>query len=156
MITCDRVGGIEGEHGTDTVRNTRTHKFFLLASNTISQVPTSREKIDHGVAGLGDRDVVFQKDGNSEHVCSKLLEAYPALKGCGGFEIMRTMAGSCKILEVLPVPPGGYNVQYLKSVLQQAKAYVRPIQKRLSLLPLSEDVVSIVSVFLYCSRHIFL
>ena len=55
---------------------------------------------------------------------------------------MRTLQGSCKILEVVPVPPSGYNVQYLKSILSQAKASVRPIQKHLSLEPLSTEVVS--------------
>lgn len=123
------------------VRNTWTHKFFLFASNTSKDVPTSRQKIQHGLAGLGDRDIVFNGDGNSEHVTKKLLESYPSLKDCGGFEIMRTMQGSCKILEVVPVPPSGYNVQYLKSILSQAKAYVRPIQKHLSLQPLSTEVV---------------
>ena len=54
---------------------------------------------------------------------------------------MRTLQGS-KILEVVPVPPSGYNVQYLKSILSQAKAYVRPIQKHLLLEPLSTEVVS--------------
>ena len=55
---------------------------------------------------------------------------------------MRTLQGSCKILEVVPVPQSGYNVQYLKSILSQAKASVRPIQKHLSLEPLSAEVVS--------------
>lgn len=52
---------------------------------------------------------------------------------------MHTVAGSCKVLEVLFVPPGGYNVPYLKSCLLQAKAYIRPIQKQLSLEPLSTN-----------------
>ncbi len=124
------------------VRNTWTHKFFLFSNNTSRQVPTLREKVQHGLAGLGDRDMVFDKDGNSEHIKKKLQESYPVLNGCGGFEIMRTISGSCKILEIVPVPPGGYNVPYLKSVLSQAKAYIRPIQKHLSLQPLSSKEVS--------------
>ncbi len=124
------------------VRNTWTHKFFLFSSNTSRQVPTSREKVQHRLAGLGDRDVVFDKDGNSEHIEKKPQESYPVLNGCGGFEIMRTISGSCKILEIVPVPPRGYNVPYLKSVLSQPKAYIRPIQKHLSLQPLSSKDVS--------------
>ena len=85
-----------------------------------------------------ERDIVFQKDGNAEHVQKKLIESYPVLKECGGYEIMRSVVGSCKLLEVLLVPPGGYNVPYLKSCLLQAKGYIRPIQKQLSLEPLSE------------------
>ena len=66
------------------IRNTWTHKFFLCASSMGSQVPTTREKIEHGLAGLGERDIVFQKDGNAEHVQKKLIESYPVLKECGG------------------------------------------------------------------------
>ena len=66
------------------IRNTWTHKFFLCASSMCSQVPTTREKIEHGLAGLGERDIVFQKDGNAEHVQKKLIESYPVLKECGG------------------------------------------------------------------------
>ena len=51
---------------------------------------------------------------------------------------MRSVFGSCKSLEVLLVPPEGYNVHYLKSYLLQSKGYIRPIQKQLSLEPLSE------------------
>lgn len=47
------------------VRNTWTHKFFLCASSRCTEVSTMREKIEHGQAGLGERDVVFQKDGNA-------------------------------------------------------------------------------------------
>ena len=49
---------------------------------------------------------------------------------------MRSVVGSCKSLEVLLVPPGGYNVHYLKSYLLQSKGYIRP--KQLSREPLSE------------------
>ena len=87
----------------------------------------TREKIEHGLAGLGERDIVFQKDGNAEHVQKKLIVSYPVLKECGGYEIMRSFVGSSKLLEVLLVPPGGYNVPYLKSCLLQAKGYIRPI-----------------------------
>ena len=49
------------------IRNTWTHKFFLCASSMCSQVPTTREKIEHGLAGLGERNIIFQKDVNAEH-----------------------------------------------------------------------------------------
>ena len=37
-----------------------------------------------GLTGLGERDIIFQKDGNAEHVQKKLIESYPVLKECGG------------------------------------------------------------------------
>ena len=42
------------------IRNTWTHKFFLCASSMCFQVPTTREKIEHGLAGLGERNIIFQ------------------------------------------------------------------------------------------------
>ena len=32
-----------------------------------------------------------QKDGNAEHVQKKLIESYPVLKECGGFEIIEEL-----------------------------------------------------------------
>ena len=38
------------------------------------------------------------------------------------------MGGRNRYLEVIPIPPGGYTIEYLKDVVQQAKVYIRPIQ----------------------------
>ena len=43
-------------------------------------------------------------------------------------EVMRSSNGC--VLEV-PAPPSGYSVFFLKDVMQQAKTYIRPIQKSL-------------------------
>ena len=51
-----------------------------------SQVPKTRENIEHGLVGLGERDIVFQKDGSAEHVQKKLIDSYLVLKECGGYE----------------------------------------------------------------------
>ena len=51
---------------------------------------------------------VVSESRNIEHFQKKLSE-------CGGFEIMRSVFGSSKLVEVLVVPPGGYNAPYLKS-----------------------------------------
>ena len=76
------------------IRNTWTHKFFLCASSMCSQVPTTLEKIEHGLESLGEIDIVFQKDGNAEHVQIKLIESYPVLKECGGFSYPSVMNGN--------------------------------------------------------------
>ncbi len=62
----------------------------------------------------------------------ELTEAFPKLKEAGGFEFLRVSDRS-RTLEIIPLPPEGYTVSYLKDVVQQAKLYVRPIQKNLSL-----------------------
>lgn len=55
------------------------------------------------------------------------MEAFPKLKEAGGYELMRSSNG--RVLEVVPAPPSGYSVSFLKDVMQQAN---RPIQKSLS------------------------
>ena len=40
-----------------------------------------------------------------------------------------------RLLQVIPSPSDGYSVTYLKEVLRQAKVYIRPMQKDLSLIP---------------------
>lgn len=52
------------------------------------------------------------------------------LKDAGGYELLRASNG--RTLDVIPTPPGGYTVAYLKDVMQQAKIYIRPIQKCIS------------------------
>ena len=37
------------------------------------------------------------------------------------------------MLVPLEVPPGGYNVEFLKAVISSAKIYIRPMQKDLDL-----------------------
>ena len=59
-----------------SIGNTWTQKFFLCASSMCSQVQTTREKIEHGLAGFGETDIILQKDGNAEHVQKKLIESY--------------------------------------------------------------------------------
>lgn len=58
-----------------------------------------------------------------------LVETFPEL-GRLGYAIMRTSCegGRAKELMVLPMPAGGFSVDYLKNVLGQAKAYLRPVQ----------------------------
>ena len=80
------------------IHKTWIHKFFLCASSMCSQVPTTSKKIEHGLAGSGERDIVFQKDGNAEHVQKKLIESYPVLKECGypPCSIFFQVVGTCE------------------------------------------------------------
>ena len=60
-----------------------------------------------------------------------MVNAYPQLKDAGGYELLRSTSG--RVLDVIPLPPSGYSAVYLKEVAQQAKLYIRPIQKNLAL-----------------------
>ena len=52
-------------------------------------------------AGLGEKKVVFQKDGKASHVFEKLVEEFPPLAEGGGFEILRTTENSARKLNWL-------------------------------------------------------
>ena len=94
--------------------------------------PTCKEKLALAMADLGEKKIAFNKNGKGCHIHEKLLETFPKLKDGGGYELLRTEDGRRHLI-LIPCPLGGYTVDYLKSVLSQAKAYVRPIQKNLSL-----------------------
>ena len=68
-----------------------------------------------------------------------LEEAFPKLKDCGGWELLRTPPGSRIVLENIRIPTGGYTSSYLadESNLGQAVCYIRPIQKDLDMGALS-------------------
>lgn len=70
-----------------------------------------------------------------------IVEAFPKLKEAGGYELLRASNG--RVLELIPVPPDGYSVSYLKDVMQQAKIYIRPIQKCLDVDKEDSKAVSI-------------
>ena len=61
---------------------------------------------------------------------------------------MLRSVGSSHELEVIPSPSGGYTASYVKNVVNQAKVYVRPLQKDLCLdeILTEDDVVSALDV----------
>jgi len=95
------------------VKNTLTKLFVCLSQTNDQEVPATSGKISLSFVELD----VFQKDCKASHVFEKRMEEFPPLAECGGFEILRTMENSAQRLTALPVPPGGYTVAYLKSIL---------------------------------------
>ena len=51
---------------------------------------------------------------------------------------MRTHYKGSKLLNVIDVPPSGYNVTYLKAIVHNAQIFIRPLQRDLSLEPEGE------------------
>ena len=51
-------------------------------------------------------------DNDSDDVNYYILEAFPKLKGAGGYELLR--ASSSRRLELIPTPPDGYTAAYLE------------------------------------------
>ena len=82
----------------------------------------------------------LSQTNDSDDVHFYIMEAFPRLKDAGGYELLRATNG--RLLEVIPLPPDGYSVAYLKDVAQQAKIYIRPIQKNLPLELAASSTVS--------------
>ena len=66
------------------VRNTWTHVFVCLSSTTADRIPDAHEKIDLALAGLGEKKVEFDKNGDSSHVHEKLMKEFAKLGHGGG------------------------------------------------------------------------
>ena len=73
---------------------------------------------------LEGRKIVFDKIADSQYVHDKMFQTFPALRNCGGHEILRTSDGNTGLLMVVPCPHMGYTVSFLKSALGQAKAFI--------------------------------
>ena len=122
-------------------------KFVCLADCTTSKTPTSVEQQILFKAGLGLKKIKLELEDDEETVMNKITseakddsgktKGFPQLKTCGGFEMMRSMP-SCRDLTVID---SSWNARDLQSNLGggQAKIYLRPIQKSLSIQPLLEQ-----------------
>ena len=80
---------------------------------------------------MGLKRLTFSLTDDFDDVHYYIMDAFPKLKDVGGYELLRASTG--RVLEVVPVPLEGYSASYLKDVMQQAKIYIRPIQKCLSI-----------------------
>ena len=114
-------------------KNTFTKAFVCLSKVNQCSPPNAAERIRLSLAGSGEQKITLLKNGNSSHVHEKLLETFPSLMGGGGYEILRTSDGNSKTLINVPCPPMGYDVNFLKSALGQAKAFLRPLQQDIKL-----------------------
>lgn len=91
--------------------------------------PSSEEKIELARIGLGLRNnVTFINNGDAQHVHEVVLKEFPVLIECGGYTLLRLAENSHSMVEI-EGPDNGVTVQYLKDILNQAKLYIRPLQK---------------------------
>ncbi|CAB4005069.1 Hypothetical predicted protein [Paramuricea clavata] len=132
-------------------KETWTHVFICLANKDAETVPTRPEKSELNDAGLGEQKIVFpNKNGSFAHVRSTLEKVFPKMKDLdGAFEILRTTSCARRFLSAIPIPPLGYTVPVLKDGLGHATAYIRPMQKNLSMesvSKVSDDNVDLKSV----------
>ena len=90
--------------------------------------PSSEEKIVLAKMGLGLGEVVFNTDGDAEHIHRVLLSKFPMLEACGGYTLIRLAENSHRMVEI-EGPESGMTVSFLKDILHSAKLYIRPLQR---------------------------
>eukprot|EP00112_Aurelia_sp_Birch-Aquarium-sp1_P003669 Seg1413.7 transcript_id=Seg1413.7/GoldUCD/mRNA.D3Y31 product="hypothetical protein" protein_id=Seg1413.7/GoldUCD/D3Y31 len=121
----------------DPFANTWTHKFCLVPFKDQLFTPTLTDKDSWKEAGLGEKVVTLNKNGDHQHIEQTLEDAFPKLKGAGGFMLLRSgvRSNGGARLEAISIPYGGYSVPYLKydSPLRSATCFIRPLQQDLPL-----------------------
>ena len=117
------------------------HEFICLALCGQKEPPSGSpmEKAELIRAGLGPRKLSLFEFGSSNDFHNDVIMAFPKLSDGGGYELLRTIKNNHRVLSVIPLPPGGYIVEYVKSIVCQAKVYIRPIQQDLSSDPQQEE-----------------
>ena len=115
---------------TATTR-TWTAQFFCLADRKSTKPPKTTERVALQKAGLGLKKMQFKCTDDENGVHSTLVSdtGFPQLKDIGGFELLHCQS-NCRDLQLIT---GRWSVEQLKQVIGvQAKIYIRPIQKNLS------------------------
>ena len=69
--------------------------------------PSTSERIDLSLNGLGEKKLSFPKEGNAAEVHETILAAFPALGE--GYEILRAGEGRSRQLLLIPMPSNGFN-----------------------------------------------
>lgn len=111
------------------------HEFVCLSECNQITPPSAMERIDLIRGGLGPKKIPFVDFGEPWEFHEELIAAFPKLTQGGGYELLRTVPTNNRELFVILPDSGGYSVKYLKPIVNQAKNFVRPIQKDLDLTP---------------------
>ena len=110
-----------------------TQKFICLSGTSDDRVPTTsvvREALS--LAGLGEKKIqIYDVDCSTEAFHEILINAFPKLKTCGGFELLRCVP-STRDLELIPSPVC-HSPQLLRSRIGTVRIYIRPIQADLDI-----------------------
>ena len=99
---------------------------MCLRSKDAVKIPDVQEKIALAKLGLTVKEVKFDIDGDAWHFNAIMKEAFPELQSTGGYSLLRV--GTANNLIVIDPPKGGFNIRYLKDIVQSAWLYVRPLQ----------------------------
>nr|XP_055049535.1 uncharacterized protein LOC129435049 isoform X3 [Misgurnus anguillicaudatus] len=104
------------------------HIFLLLSNEYCRNTNAGRKHVLTGERAWEKKLRFDDVQCTPSDFINTIEEAFSALKMAGGFKLMR--CGQSKQLFDIPIPPGGYSVEFLKnrSNLNKAVAYIVPLQ----------------------------
>lgn len=129
---------------------TWTGKFFCLSDKEKETTPSCEEKALQK-SNLGLKKIQMVASITQEQVKEVLVENFPPLKQCGGFELMR--CGSGRQLKFID---GKWDCKTLNETIgSQAQIYIRPIQRNIRIEEENNNSInSITEKCLECNRGI--
>ena len=131
--------------------NQWSQKFFCLASKDALQVPMARaQKLALTSSGLGEKQLSISFNSSAEELHQALLNLFPPLRSCGGYDLLRCGQGS-RMLIAIPGSATGYTPASLAAVVGQSRIYIRPLQSDIALASCSSSEVSSVTLIF---RHL--
>ena len=110
-----------------------SHYFVCLAFPDSDTVPSAMDLTVIKSNGLGAVYVDMDENGDDALLHATLLKTFPKLQEAEGYELLRTPEIGTKHLMVILALQDGYTFAYLKAVLNQAKCFIRPIQKAIKI-----------------------
>ena len=117
-----------------------TRLFCCLSDSNAHRVPLSEVVSTLEVRGLGVKEVDIAYDWTRKDIDSSVMETFPALEQCGGFELLRAVP-SARTLNRFPDDMDG---EYLsRHTRYNSKIYVRPIQRDIDVSKLPLPVCNI-------------
>ncbi|CAL8326338.1 unnamed protein product [Boreogadus saida] len=119
-----------------------THRFFCLTGRRQEEVPNPSERFLLERAGLREKKITFPDIFcTATEFTAILLLNYPALRDCGGYQLLRARGTTrSKCLIPIDCPREGYTPHYLCSTanIGQAILYARPLQRDIDLETISQ------------------
>ena len=116
-----------------------SQKFYCLSTCRAENVPTSKaQKQALQASGLGEKKVEVPFNSTADELHRMVLDTFPALRMCGGYQLCRCAASS-KRIEVIQPPATGHTPLTLADVIGQSRVYIRPLQRDISLAGTSQS-----------------
>ena len=107
-----------------------SHKFFCLSDKNCQIAPqTRRQKEALEACGLGEKVISTEMHSSAEELHRLIMNTYPKLANCGGYELLRCY-GNSRTLSLIEPP---YTAAHLSTSVAQSRIYIRPLQSSVRL-----------------------